>query len=234
VHSDYKGYKVYQAGANSQGIVQLIAMNILRGFDLKSLGHNSPEYLHLLIEALKLAFADRDQYISDPHRTRIPASGLLSQEYAAARRKLIRMDHAIRGSAPPGDPAAGRAILAGRAIVYEDRAQPMARSLEARGEDRGGDTSSFSIADRYGNVVSVTHSVNGTFGSGIVVEHGGYLLNNRLPYFSLDAGDVNVLAPGKRTIIRFARRWRSATGSRCSRGTLRAATISHRRCCKPF
>jgi gamma-glutamyltranspeptidase/glutathione hydrolase len=61
-----------------------------------------------------------------------------------------------------------------------------------------GGTSSFSIADRFGNLVSVTHSVNGTFGSGIVVEGGGYVLNNRLQYFSLDEKDANVLAPGKR------------------------------------
>ena len=63
-----------------------------------------------------------------------------------------------------------------------------------------GETSSFSIADRFGNVVSATHSVNATFGAGIVVEGGGYVLNNRLPYFSLEPDDVNVLAPGKRTM----------------------------------
>jgi gamma-glutamyltranspeptidase/glutathione hydrolase len=72
VHAGFRDYTVYQAGGNSQGIVQLIAMNILKGFDLKALGHNSPEYLHVLIEALKLAFADRDQYISDPRRSTIP------------------------------------------------------------------------------------------------------------------------------------------------------------------
>ncbi|MBK5292607.1 MAG: gamma-glutamyltransferase [Acidobacteriia bacterium] len=198
VHSAFRDYTVYQAGANSQGIVQLIAMNILKGFDLKALGHNSPEYLHVLIEALKLAFADRDQYISDPRRSSIPAEALLSEQYAAARRKLIRMDRAIRGAAPPGDPRARRPILEGREIAYEDQVQAVRPEKGPAHQD--GETSSFSIADRFGNVVSVTHSVNGTFGSGLVVERGGYVLNNRLPYFSLEAGDVNALAPGKRTL----------------------------------
>jgi gamma-glutamyltranspeptidase / glutathione hydrolase len=198
VKTDYKGYTVYQAGANSQGLVLLLAMNLVKGIDLKALGYNSPEYLHVLIEALKLAFADRDQYISDPRFRAIPAAGLLSEPYAAARRKLIRSDHAIRGTAPPGDPLAGRAILEGRTIAYEDRPQPVA-SVPGTASDHG-ETSSFSIADRFGNVVSVTHSVNATFGAGIVVEGGGYVLNNRLPYFSLEPQHVNVLAPGKRTL----------------------------------
>jgi gamma-glutamyltranspeptidase/glutathione hydrolase len=123
---------------------------------------------------------------------------MLSEDYAAARRKLIRMDRAIRGAAPPGDPQARRPIREGSRIAYEDQAQPIRPEKGPAQQD--GETSSFSVADRFGNVVSVTHSVNGTFGSGLVVEKGGYVLNNRLPYFSLEAGDVNALAPGKRTL----------------------------------
>ena len=197
VQTEYKGYTVYAAGANSQGIVLPMTLNLLKGFDLKALGRNSPEYLHVLIEALKLAFADRDEYVSDPRVHAIPTEGLLSDNYAAARRKLIRMDHAIRGTAPPGDPRTRSAILKGRNIAYEDQPQGMHPSGTAAHD---GETSSFSIADRFGNVVSVTHSVNGTFGAGIVVEGGGYVLNNRLPYFSLNPADVNALAPGKRTL----------------------------------
>jgi len=88
--------------------------------------------------------------------------------------------------------------LEGRAISYEDRPQPV--TLASTGAVDHGETSSFSIADRFGNVVSATHSVNATFGAGIVVEGGGYVLNNRLPYFSLELEDVNVLAPDKRTM----------------------------------
>lgn len=197
VRSEYKGYTIYQAGGNSQGIVQLMALNILKGYDLKALGFNSPDYLHVIVEALKLAFADRDQYISDPERTVIPTAALLSDDYAAKRRQLIRKDRAIHGNPPPGDPRNGKALLDGAAIEYEDG--PSSITVTSVKPDAG-ETSSFSIADRFGNVVSVTHSVNGTFGSGLVVEGGGYVLNNRLPYFSLDPKHVNILAPGKRTL----------------------------------
>ena len=165
IRTDYKGYDVYQSAPNSQGIVLLQALNILEPIELKSMGHNSAAYVHTLVEALKLAFADRDHWIADPRFTKIPIEQLLSKRYAEDRRKLINPDRAQQGAAPHGTP---------------------------------GGTSSFSIADRFGNLVSVTHSVNGTFGSGVVVEGGGYVLNNRLQYFSLDEKDVNVLAPGKR------------------------------------
>lgn len=165
IRTDYKGYDVYQSAPNSQGIVLLQALNLLEPVDLKGMGHNSAEYIHTLVEALKLAFADRDHWIGDPRFTKIPTEQLLSKRYADARRKLINPQRAQPGPAPHGMP---------------------------------GETSSFSIADRFGNLVSVTHSVNGTFGSGVVVDGGGFVLNNRLQYFSLDEKDVNVLAPGKR------------------------------------
>ena len=198
IKTTYKDYEVYQSAPNSQGIVLLIALNILEGFDLKRLGHNSADYLHLVTEALKLAFADRDHYIGDPRFVKdMPVEGLLSKLYAKQRRGLIRTDRAIRGVAPPGDPRGRRAVLDGHQISYEERPQPL--QSPSTGNSSQGETSSFSIADRYGNLVSVTHSVNATFGSGMVVEGGGYVLNDRMPYFSLDPNNVNVLAPGKRT-----------------------------------
>jgi gamma-glutamyltranspeptidase/glutathione hydrolase len=197
VHAPYKGYEIYESAPNSQGIVLLIALNILEGVDLKSMGYNSAPYIHAITESLKLAFADRDHYITDPRFKDIPVAGLLSKDYASARRKLIRMDRAIEGMAPPGDPGSGAAVLSGSKIRYAD-AQAAIRSGSPRPESRG-ETSSFSIADRFGNLVSVTHSVNGTFGSGIVVDGAGFVLNNRLQCFYLDDGNVNILAPGKRT-----------------------------------
>jgi gamma-glutamyltranspeptidase / glutathione hydrolase len=197
VHTNYKGYEIYEAAPNSQGVVLLMALNILEGVDLKALRHNSPAYLHVVTEALKLAFADRDQYIADPKFTDVPISGLLSKQYAAARRALIRNDHAIRGMAPAGDPRGMKALRPNATVQYEDAAQNLQGSESSRTGQ--GETSSFSIADRFGNLVSVTHSVNGTFGAGIVVDGGGFVLNNRLPCFYLDDGNVNLLAPGKRT-----------------------------------
>ena len=195
----YRDLDVYQSPPNSGGIVMLMALNILDGFDLKKLGHNTPEYLHVLTEAFKLAFADRYPYITDPRfAPDAPIEQLLSKPYAAARRALIKTDRAIQGVAPPGDPRTGKAILAGHSIRYHEpgsAATAPDRDLRADGEQ----TSSFSIADRWGNVVSVTHSVNGGFGSGMVVEGAGFVLNNRGSYFGLDQADINVIAPGKRT-----------------------------------
>jgi gamma-glutamyltranspeptidase/glutathione hydrolase len=198
VHAPYKDYEIYESAPNSQGLLLLNALNILEGFDLKSMEHNSPQYVHVVTEALKLAFADRDHFISDPRFIKhIPVAGLLSKEYAAERRKLIRTDRAIHGMAPPGDPDATRAILTDHTISYEDAHRPV--TTATIGPVNHGETSSFSIADHFGNLVSVTHSVNGTFGSGIVVDGSGFVLNNRLQCFYLESGNVNILAPGKRT-----------------------------------
>jgi gamma-glutamyltranspeptidase/glutathione hydrolase len=199
IHINYRGYDIYQSPPNSGGIVMLMALKIVEGFDLRKLGHNSPQYLHVLTEAFKLAFADRYPYITDPRFARdAPVTQMLSESYATLRRGLIKMDRAIAGIAPPGDPRSGKAILSGHEIRYQDpgkRISAAARDLRADGEQ----TSSFSVADRWGNVISVTHSVNGGFGSGMVVEGAGFLLNNRGSYFGLDPADINVIAPGKRT-----------------------------------
>ncbi|MGH9658508.1 MAG: gamma-glutamyltransferase family protein, partial [Bryobacteraceae bacterium] len=124
IRTRYKDYDVYQCAPNSQGIVLLMALNILEGVDLRKAGRNSGEYLHWVVEALKLAFADRDQYIADPEFIKgIPVDALLAKGYAGKRRTLIRPDRAMRGAAPPGDPRSGGAVLAGRAVAYEDGPQ---------------------------------------------------------------------------------------------------------------
>ncbi len=99
---NYKGYDVYELPPNGQGLAALEMLNILEGFDLKAWGHNSAEYLHHLVEAKKLAFADRDKYIADPEFAKVPLSRLLSKEYAAQRRKLIDPNHA-RDEYDPGE-----------------------------------------------------------------------------------------------------------------------------------
>ena len=198
IKTSFRGLEVYQSAPNSQGIVMLMALNVLEGYDLKALGHNSPEYLHLVTEALKLAFADRNEYIADPRFVKnIPTDQLLSKGYADKRRELIRPGRAMKPAPPPGDPRNMKAAAKGREVEYEDGPHPLERATS--GDDGGGETSSFSIADQFGNLVSVTHSVNAGFGSGMIVPGGGYVLNDRMPYFSLDPNDVNVLVPGKRT-----------------------------------
>ena len=198
IRTDYRGYDVVQSAPNSQGIAMLIALEILEGNDLKAMGQNSADYIHVVTEALKLAFADRNQYIGDPRFAKeMPVAALLSPAYAAARRGLIRMDQTIEGEPPPGDPRSGAAVLDGREIRYRTGASA-APPDDPAPHGSSGETSSFSIADQFGNVVSVTHSINGTFGSGMIVEGLGFVLNNRLQYFSLEEGNVNLLEPGKR------------------------------------
>ncbi len=100
----YRGYTVFETPPNSQGITALLILNILEGFDLASMGHLSPDSIHLLVEAKKLAFADRNHYISDPEKMTLSPDSLLSKDYAARRRSLIRPDRAMDVTAVhPGD-----------------------------------------------------------------------------------------------------------------------------------
>ena len=191
----YEGLEVYQSAPNSQGIVMLMALNILEGYDLKAMGHNSADYIHVVTEAMNLTFADRNKWISDPRYVDIPVDELLSKDYAQTRRSLIRLDKAMT-SPPPGDPINGEAVLAGTQVEYATNAEEVHYPNNWTKND--GETSSFSISDQFGNLVSVTHSVNGSFGSGMYVDGTGIVLNNRMPYYSLTDGDVNEMVPGKR------------------------------------
>jgi gamma-glutamyltranspeptidase/glutathione hydrolase len=116
--TDYHGYDVYELGAQTQGITALEMLNILEEFDLKSLSHNSVDYLHLMIEAKKLAFADRDAYIADPDKVRVPTAQLISKEYAAERRKLISRTRAMPNPRP-GLPENGDTVYL--TVVDKDR-----------------------------------------------------------------------------------------------------------------
>src|SRR5215831_7359573 len=92
ISTTYRGYTVYTQPPSSSAVAVLEQLNMLEGFDLKGLGHNSPEYLHLLGEVMRLSVADRNRYIGDPQFVRVPVDKLLSKEYAAERRKLIHLD----------------------------------------------------------------------------------------------------------------------------------------------
>lgn len=105
ISTQYRGYKVFETAPNSQGLTALLILNLLEGYDLSSVGFQSPDHLHLTVEAKKVAFADRNHYISDPDMVKIPVAELLSKGYAAKRRSLIRMDRAMDSAAvAPGNP----------------------------------------------------------------------------------------------------------------------------------
>ncbi len=110
ISTTYRGVELFECPPNGQGLAALLALNIVEGYDLAALGHNSPEYLHLLIEAKKLAFADRDRYGADPEQTDLPTGQLLSKDYADERRRLIDPKRAGADFSPGLFPLAGDTV----------------------------------------------------------------------------------------------------------------------------
>jgi gamma-glutamyltranspeptidase/glutathione hydrolase len=198
VHVNYRGTEVYECPPNSQGFVMLEALNILEGYDLKAMGRNSAPYLHAVTEALKLSFADRNAYVGDPKFVPpIPMKELLSKEYAAARRTQIDPNHAIVGEPAPGDPRRMKATTAAQAY-----ASPLGTPTDVHAFDPNeilNLTTYLAVVDKDHNMVSITSSLLSGFGSGVVVDKGGFVMNDRMRYFYLDPKDVNALAPRKRT-----------------------------------
>jgi gamma-glutamyltranspeptidase / glutathione hydrolase len=214
VRTNYRGLDVFECPPNSQGFVLLEALNILEGFDLKAMGHNSAPYLHAVTEALKLSFADRNKYVGDPKFVpNIPMKALLSKEYAATRRAQIDPNRAIVGEPAPGDPfkmttsqadadrSAGASAVRSVARQQNTYASPEPSPTTVAPFDPDAIlnlTTYLAVVDKDHNMVSVTSSLLSGFGSGMVVEGGGFFMNDRMKYFYLDPADVNSLQPGKR------------------------------------
>jgi len=188
ISTNYRGYDVYELPPNTQGITALEMLNILEGYDLKALGHNTAEYLHLIVEAKRIAYADRDAYVADPES--VPPAVqqmLLSKDYAAKRRKEIDPLHAAarylpgsvdgKGSAPGADPVRG----------------------QIEGRDHG-DTIYLTAVDGNGNAVSLIQSLFDSFGSGLVAGDTGITLQNRGSLFTLEPGHPDRVAPHKRPL----------------------------------
>ncbi len=168
VSTNYRGYEVWELPPNGQGIAALQMLNILEGYDLASMGFGSADYLHVFIEAKKLAFEDRAKFYADPAFNDIPVEWLISKEYAAQRRELIDMKRAGR-SYPAGNPAL-----------------------------HDGDTIYLTVADAEGNMVSLIQSNFRGMGSGMTPDDLGFILQDRGELFNLEEGHFNTYAPGKR------------------------------------
>ncbi len=165
VTGNYRGYQIVSMPPPSSGGVHIVQMlNMLEHFPLKEQGANSAKTLHELSEVMKLAYADRSEYLGDPDFFIVPVTGLTSKSYADALVKKINLNHATpSASIKPGTP-----------LAYESD-----------------QTTHYSVADKYGNVVATTYTLNLNFGSGIVAAGTGIVLNDEMDDFSIKAGEPN-------------------------------------------
>jgi len=171
ITTTYRGHTVYQTKPPSQGFLLLEMLNLVEGFDLAGLGPNSDASIHLMVEAKKLAYSDRNRLAGDPRFVDWPLEELISKEYANRRRGEIDPRH-VASETP-----------------------------QFQGVKAGGDTTYFCVADAAGNAVSWVHSLSNAFGSGFMAQGTGVLFNNRAGRgFSLEPGHPNMIEPGKRTM----------------------------------
>ena len=185
IYTDYRGYTVHEAPPNSSGHVLLQELNLVETFDLTSLGCNTAESIHIMAEAKKLAFADREAYLADPEFVDVPIPGLLSKKYARDRAASIDPEQ-VSADVSAGDP-----------WRYQTPASRAPKPINKVGNPSE-DTTCFTIVDRWGNAVSQLQSLQSAFGSSIVAADTGILLNNRMSYWHLEEDHVDSLQTGKR------------------------------------
>ncbi len=193
VSTNYRGFEVYKNRSSTQGPAELFMLNILEGYDIGALGHNSADYIHLSAEALKLAFADREQ-LGDTDFVQIPFNGLLSKDYAADRRQLIDPDRAST-EVRPGDPEPFMEV------TQEARRlgpSPEVRVTVGEADYSPEDTSYIAVVDKDRNMISFEPSLHSGFGTGVVMGDLGFIFNCRGDYYSLVPGEAKSLEPGKR------------------------------------
>jgi gamma-glutamyltranspeptidase/glutathione hydrolase len=195
---DYRGYQVFKAGPWNQGPVLLQTLALLEGFDLRSMGIGSADAFHTIVEAVKLAYADRDRYYGDPDFVQVPMAALLSDAYAASRRTLIDRTRASLEQRPGrlemgSDPNFSFSVNAAPA-------HPAFTKNEKLGSDpiERGDTTAVQAVDAAGNLFSATPSSGWLLGGAFVAGDTGVPLSNRMQAFRLDPQSPNVLAGGKR------------------------------------
>ncbi len=185
VKTTYRGYDVVSAAPPSSGglTVQQI-LKLMEGYDVEKMGSNTPQYLQHLTEAMHLAFADRAAYMADEDFYEVPKKGLLDEDYIKERRKLINPNKATP-NVKEGDP-----------WKYEGKENPNKATVTE--ENPIGQTTHFSVVDKWGNMVSYTTTIEQVFGSGIMVPDYGFMLNNEMTDFDATPGGVNQVEPKKR------------------------------------
>lgn len=189
ISTRYRGHTVYEAPPNSSGHVLLQELNLVELFEMKSMGFGSADSIHVMVEAKKLAFADREAYLADPDAVDVPIEGLISKEYAKDRAKAIDVERAATG-VKEGDPWSFQKQA-------PDRRKRFRRAWQKVTERTSG-TTHFCVVDRWGNAVSELQSLQTNFGSGLIAGETGILLNNRMTYWHLEDGHIDALRPGQK------------------------------------
>jgi gamma-glutamyltranspeptidase/glutathione hydrolase len=198
----YRGYTVHKAGPWNQSPVLLQTLNLLEGFDLRAMGHLTAGSIHVMTEAMKLAYADRDRHYGDPDFVKVPMTGLLSKAYAERRRALI---DPMRASLEqrPGNPLPFDAATTTALTCRDDSTSgctmppdPHVTRVGAAGES--GDTTAIEVVDKEGNLFSATPSSGWLLGGAFVAGDTGVPLSNRMQAFRLEPDSPNIVAPGKR------------------------------------
>ncbi|MBI5366009.1 MAG: gamma-glutamyltransferase family protein, partial [Planctomycetes bacterium] len=187
IATTYRGRTVRTVPPNASAFQVLATLNLLEGFDLGRLAPNGADFLHLHFEAAKLATADRIAHGADPRARAVPLAALLSREFADRRRAAIRLDHALLSAGErwnPNPPA--------------DAVAPAPLPTPLPPGEAWGLTTHFSVVDDQGNVASVTQTNGLIFGSGVVIEGTGLVLNNGLYWFETDPRSPNQVAAGRR------------------------------------
>jgi gamma-glutamyltranspeptidase/glutathione hydrolase len=197
----YKGYTIYKQGFNSQGPQLLQTLNILENFDLRAMGHDSADYIHTVIEAMKLSYADRDTYYGDQSFVKTPGEGLLSKEYAKQRAEMIDPKHAsksfIAGDPLPFDSSVKQwAFWKANEVADEALLDiPMVDLLASNGIPK--DTTHVSVIDKDGNMFDATPS-GGWIGGAVILADTGIAMSVRGEQFWLDETRANQLRPRAR------------------------------------
>ncbi len=197
---EYRGYTVYKHSFGSQGPVLLQTLNILENYDLQSMGHNSADYIHTLIESMKLAYADRDTYYADPDFVDVPATGLLSKAYASERARQIdigRASPAFKAGDPlPYDPDVGEWNFW---VADIEDGEAMENAAGSFVPSSGGlkDTTHMAIIDQEGNIFDTTPS-GGWIGGAVILGDTGIGMSTRGEQFWLDPERANQLRPRAR------------------------------------
>lgn len=194
VSVDYRGWKVSELPPNGMGIAALMMLNIMEKYPLGEWGHNSGKTLHTMIEAKKLAYADLLRYVGDPRFTDVPVTQMLSKELATTRAALIQSESAGCTAVP--SELASIAALPGADTIY------------------------LTVVDREGSMVSLIQSNYQGFGSGVVPEGAGFMLQNRGALFTIDGDQPNTLRPRKRPLHTIIPGFMSKGGTRIAFGIM--------------